>query len=145
MRLDFIAKINQRLNMDRTDLLEKDLIIHQLLYDLSFDRFVTGNLLFKGGSCLIKHYLGYFRFSEDIDFTWRTQGIFQDRSRSQIRHRLSKTISEIGAVLQGISGKRQLDFNCDKGNRHYVEVGGGGESAHLKFGSTQKCGKKEHS
>jgi predicted nucleotidyltransferase component of viral defense system len=32
------------------------------------------NFLFKGGTCLMKNYLGYFRFSEDVDFAWKDQG-----------------------------------------------------------------------
>ncbi len=33
---------------------------------LSNDDFFSRNFLFKGGTCLIKNYLGYFRFSEDL-------------------------------------------------------------------------------
>ena len=50
-------------------LIEKDLFLHLLLYELSKDRFFKENLVFKGGTCLIKCYLGYYRFSEDLDFT----------------------------------------------------------------------------
>ena len=51
------------------DLLEKDVWITYILRELrSLDE--SNHLAFKGGTCLVKSYLGYYRFSEDIDFTW---------------------------------------------------------------------------
>jgi predicted nucleotidyltransferase component of viral defense system len=53
-------------------MVEKDILLHQVLTDLPSDRFFAKNMLFKGGTCLTKHYFGYFRFSEDMDFTCKT-------------------------------------------------------------------------
>jgi len=69
MRKDFVSEVGRIQGIRRTDLIEKDLILHQLLLDLSENKFFSENFVFKGGTCLIKCYLGYFRFSEDIDFT----------------------------------------------------------------------------
>ena len=75
MRKEFAEELSSLLVIRRPDLVEKDIILHELLISLSKDDFFSGNFLFKGGTCLIKNYLGYFRFSEDLDFTWRRQGL----------------------------------------------------------------------
>jgi predicted nucleotidyltransferase component of viral defense system len=69
MRKDFVYEVARTQKVKRADLIEKDLILHQVLFDLSKNKFFHDNLAFKGGTCLAKCYLDYFRFSEDIDFT----------------------------------------------------------------------------
>jgi len=80
MRKDFVNEVSRVQQIKRTDLLEKDLILHQILLDLSKNRFFSKNFVFKGGTCLIKCYLGYFRFSEDVDFTWENQKVVESNS-----------------------------------------------------------------
>ena len=133
MRRDFVNTVSQMLQIKRRDLIEKDLILHQLLLDISHDEYLAGNFLFKGGTCLIKYYLGYFRFSEDIDFTWRDQEVFTGMTQKGIRRHLSETIDKTGAVFEDAADNRQLDFMCDKGNRDYVELGGGNKTCTLKL------------
>ena len=89
MRADFVNEVAGILDINRRDLVEKDLILHQILTDLSHDRFFAPNFLFKGGTCLIKCYFGYLRFSEDIDFTWKDQTAFKGMSQKKIRSSLS--------------------------------------------------------
>ncbi len=133
MRKDFVNGISEALKIERKDLIEKDLILHQMLLDLSRDKFSRENFLFKGGTCLIKCYLGYFRFSEDIDFTWRNQEQFKGMSQKEIRRYLSSVIDEIGNVFEGIAEKRHLDFRCVKSNQDYVELGGGNKTVTFKI------------
>jgi predicted nucleotidyltransferase component of viral defense system len=133
MRKDFIDGISEALRIGRKELIEKDLILHQVLLDLSKNRFFRENFLFKGGTCLIKCYLGYFRFSDDIDFTWRNQEQFEGMSQKDIRRYLSSVIDETGDVFEAIAKKRDLDFRCIKSNRDYIELGGGNKTATLKI------------
>lgn len=49
MRADFVNEVARILNIERKDLIEKDLILHQILTDLSKDEFFAPNFLFKGG------------------------------------------------------------------------------------------------
>jgi len=133
MRRDFVDTVSQMLQIRRRDLIEKDLILHQLLLDLSHDKHISSSFLFKGGTCLIKHYLGYFRFSEDIDFTWRDQEVFMGITQKEIRRHLSRTIDETGAVFEDLAEKRLLDFRCNKGDRDYVELGGGNKTCTFKL------------
>lgn len=133
MRKDFVTTVAKQNAIEQADMLEKDLILHQILTDLSQNEFFFNNYIFKGGTCLTKCYLGYYRFSEDIDFTWKDQTIFEDKSQSQIRRTLSQTIDETGAIFERIASKRGIDFKCEKQNRHYVELGGSNKICTFKI------------
>lgn len=124
MNLRFINELAAKIKTGRSDMVEKDIILHQILADLSNDKFFTKNFLFKGGTCLIKHHLGYLRFSEDIDFTWKDQSRFKGKSTSQIRKDLSGIIDETVKVFEKIAKKRKFDFKCEKSNTNYVLLGG---------------------
>jgi len=65
------------------DLLEKDIWITYILRELrSLDE--SNHLAFKGGTCLVKAYFGYYRFSEDIDFTWFGPKIDRRKFRNRV-------------------------------------------------------------
>ena len=130
---EFIDELSSRKDVKRKDLLEKDILIQKILLDLSKDEFFSKNLAFKGGTCLIKCHLGYFRFSEDIDFTWIDQSIFKDQSSKQTRKIISELKDKIGGLLEDISKKRGLDFVLDKDNKKYVEFGGGNKFLTFKI------------
>lgn len=55
------------------DLLEKDVRLHFLLQALAEDETANGELVFKGGTCLIKCYLDYPRFSTTWTRTLRAE------------------------------------------------------------------------
>ncbi len=133
MRREFVETVSKMLQINRRDLIEKDLILHQVLLDISRDEYVSGKFLLKGGTCLIKHYLGYFRFSEDIDFTWRGQEIFTGLTQKRVRRHLSEVIDRTGGVFEDVAENRGLDFRCEKGNREYVELGGGNKACTFKL------------
>ena len=57
MRADFANEVARVLKISRRDLIEKDLILHQILTGLSQDNFFAENFLFKGGTRLIKCYV----------------------------------------------------------------------------------------
>ena len=132
MRRDFIDEVGRMLKIGRKDMIEKDIILHEILTHLSKDKFFAGSYLFKGGTCLIKHYLGYYRFSEDIDFTWKDQKIFKKMSQNEIRRFLSPLIGRTGKLLEGISEEMDLDFKCIKNNRRYVELVGSNKTVTFK-------------
>jgi predicted nucleotidyltransferase component of viral defense system len=133
MRKEFVVTIAEQNGIEQTDLLEKDLILHQILTDLSKTKFFHDNFAFKGGTCLTKCYLGYYRFSEDIDFTWKNQDDFEDKTQNQIRKTLSNTIDATGAIFETIANNHSLDFKYDKQNRHYVELGGSNKMCTFKI------------
>ncbi|MBS3817326.1 MAG: nucleotidyl transferase AbiEii/AbiGii toxin family protein [Candidatus Thermoplasmatota archaeon] len=62
---DFFAKLNKLVETGRKDIVEKDFHLHRLLSKISRDEYLKENFVFKGGTCLIKAYTGYYRFSEE--------------------------------------------------------------------------------
>jgi hypothetical protein len=113
--------------------MEKDMMLHRILSTLSRDEFFSDNFLFKGGTCLIKSYLGYFRFSEDIDFTWQNQETFNGMSQSRIRKYLSGQIDKTGKVFEDLGKDQGFEFVIDKGNKRYVELGGSNKTSTFKL------------
>lgn len=122
MMIDFVDKISALKGIERKDMIEKDILLHLLLSDLSKETFFSENFLFKGGTCLIKNYIGYLRFSEDIDFTWKDQSRFTAKTGGQVNRELAGIIEKTGKMLEKISGKRGLDFKWEKDNREYVDL-----------------------
>ena len=49
--VDYIA---EKTRTKQKDLVEKDLLLHRLLMELSLDSHFSENYAFKGGTCLIK-------------------------------------------------------------------------------------------
>ena len=129
----FIEEVGRIIKFPRLDLIEKDMRLHSILSALSKDEFYSGNYLFKGGTCLIKSYLGYFRFSEDIDFTWQNQKTFDGMSRSRIRKYLSGQIDKTGKVFEDLGKDQGFEFVIDKSNERYVELGGSNKTATFKL------------
>jgi predicted nucleotidyltransferase component of viral defense system len=132
MRKNFVSEVARSHKIKRVDLIEKDLLLHQVLSDLSKNKFFHDNFAFKGGTCLAKCYLDYFRFSEDIDFTWKNQSVFEGKSQKAVRRYLSTVIDSIGEIFEEIAKARQLDFRCLKDNRNYVELTGGDKTCTFK-------------
>ncbi len=133
MRIDFVNEVARTQNVKRADLIEKDLILHQVLIDLSKNKFFHENFAFKGGTCLAKCYLDYFRFSEDIDFTWKHQDAFDGKSQKEIRRYLSTVIDNIGKIFEDIAQTRGLDFRCMKDNSDFVELTGNDKMCTFKL------------
>ncbi len=128
--LDYVAGTT---NIRQAELVEKDLILHKLLIELSKDSGFYRKYVFKGGTCLIKCYLGYYRFSEDLDFTWIEQEMFENRSEKNIRKILSKEINDLILLLEKISTKLGMDFVPEKNNRQYIEFGGSNKFVTFKL------------
>lgn len=123
-RKEFIEYLSDKLKIERKELLEKDVILQTLLVELSAIPGFHDNFAFKGGTCLIKCYLGYYRFSEDLDFTYLNQNEFSGKSEKAIRRILSGKIDGIASAIRNISEKHGLEFKAEKHNKCYIELGG---------------------
>lgn len=130
----FFDQINQIVKPGRLDIIEKDYHLHRLLRHISLDDYLVDNLTFKGGTCLIKAYLGYYRFSEDIDFTWRDTTLWKERSSSQARKNCSRQIDIIIDHFKEIAEKLGFVFKGDKTNASQVEIGSGGRMVRFFIG-----------
>jgi predicted nucleotidyltransferase component of viral defense system len=121
---EIVDFVSSKLNIKQKDLLEKDLILHRVLIDLSKNNVFFNNYAFKGGTCLTKCYFGYYRFSEDLDFTYIGLNEFKGMSNKKIRKEVSVRINFVAKILKSISDEIGLDFRILKGNNKYFEYGG---------------------
>jgi predicted nucleotidyltransferase component of viral defense system len=65
----FIAELVRLTNYPDT-LVEKDIMQKLVLNQLYSDSNAKEKLIFKGGTCITRTLLDYYRFSEDLDFAW---------------------------------------------------------------------------
>lgn len=119
----FIIELKEILNYNNPELIEIDLILHKILSEFAKNQFLRENLLFKGGTCLIKTYFDYYRFSQDLDFTWKDQKCFENKGSKTLKRELSKKITEILIIIENISKKLDLDFKTERGNQRYILYG----------------------
>ncbi|HLD59246.1 MAG TPA: nucleotidyl transferase AbiEii/AbiGii toxin family protein [archaeon] len=130
---DFVKKISEDSGIKDAKRIEKDLYLQGLLIELAKSDYFVENFVFKGGTCLTKAYFGYYRFSEDLDFTWINPTVFEKQSEKQTRKMLSKEINKILELFVTISKDLELDFKAEKSNQHYVQLGGSNRFATFKF------------
>jgi predicted nucleotidyltransferase component of viral defense system len=113
-------------------LLEKDIFLHRILL-----RFSASDLgkqyIFKGGTCLIKCYLGYYRFSEDLDFTYKDQATVTGHSQKELRKQLSRKIDSLSEELAKIAKEVGCAFQPNKADNRYVEFGGSNKMVTFKL------------
>jgi predicted nucleotidyltransferase component of viral defense system len=120
---ELIEYVSNQTKIANSELIEKDIILHLLLINLEKEKEFQSNYVFKGGTCLTKCYLGYYRFSEDLDFTYIPQKEFDGLSEKQIRKELSKKINYLAELLLKISKKWNLEFSKNKKNSLYFDFG----------------------
>ncbi len=134
---EFFEHLNRLAKPKRPDIIEKDYHLHRLLKQISEDDYFNENLVFKGGTCLIKAYTGYYRFSEDLDFTWKDQSRWEGKTPSHVRRECSQEIDKALERLVSIAGEIGLDFEGDKSEIEQVIITGGGRMPrfYLKYHS----------
>ncbi len=100
-------KQSRRLSIETkfsSKLLEKDYHLTRILHKISEKR--IKDLVFKGGTCLNKCYLGFYRLSEDLDFVYNQD--VKTQSKIQIKKILDKLRRELIEILN------ELDFKTSK-------------------------------
>lgn len=80
-------------------LLEKDYYLTIFLLKLAA---ISHGLVFKGGTCLNKCYLGYYRLSEDLDFVHFASGKRKRNERRNDFRTIEEFVREITAALPGM-------------------------------------------
>jgi predicted nucleotidyltransferase component of viral defense system len=131
---DFFERLNALGQPKRSDIIEKDFHLHRLLSLISKNDYLHKNLIFKGGTCLIKGYLGYYRFSEDLDFTWCDDSLWRGKSKTELKRSCSKKITELLEQFHKISNEMGFDFCGDKNNTNEVHISSGGRMVLFFFG-----------
>jgi len=130
---EFIAFVAEKSGIKKPDLIEKDLVIHRILKEMFSSPHFSENYLFKGGSCLVKCYLGYYRFSVDLDFTWKNQKTWEALKKKELRRRLLEEINVFASFLEKTCKEINLEFKNDLKDNKYFEFGGGGRMVTFKL------------
>lgn len=130
---ELVNYLSGRLNIPNKLMIEKDVLLHRILQRLVNERWFKEGFAFKGGTCLTKCYLGYYRFSEDLDFTYINQDELSHSSQKEIRRVFSKKINDIMMLLSGISSDMGLRFNKDKSDDRFIEFGGSNKFVTFKL------------
>lgn len=134
---EFITFVSEKSDIKKAKLIEPDILVHRILKELYAHPHFMGNYLFKGGSCLVKCYFGYYRFSVDLDFTWKNQDIWKVGEK-ELRRKLLEEIKAFGQLLENISHQVDLEFVNDPKNKRYFEFGGGGRMVTSKLWKGQE-------
>src|SRR3989344_920109 len=85
-------------------LLEKDYHLTRILHKISEQK--IKNFVFKGGTCLNKCYLGFYRLSEDLDFIYNED--VKGKTKLQIKRILDGLRRELFEILN------ELEFKTNK-------------------------------
>ena len=129
---EFVGFVCEKSKVKKPSLIEKDIILHKILKEI-YSSELAEKYLFKGGSCLVKCYSGYYRFSVDLDFTWKNQETLEGLGSKKLRKALIKEVEIFGYLLEKISRQLGLDFSNDTKNKKYFEFGGGGRTVTFKL------------
>ena len=122
---EFIQFVMEKTGVKKPLLIEKDVLLHMLLYRLIQDSEFQKGYLFKGGSCLVKCYFGYYRFSVDLDFTYLHQERWVGLSKSERRSELVSEAKHLAWLIERASGGLGLEFTADVRDRRFIEFGSG--------------------
>ncbi|MFH1623990.1 MAG: nucleotidyl transferase AbiEii/AbiGii toxin family protein [Pseudomonadota bacterium] len=120
---EFVGFVAAKSGVARPALVEQDMLIHRLLKELCDSPSFMGKYVFKGGSCLVKCYFGYYRFSVDLDFTWKDHGYLSFGGK-ELQRRLKAETMALGQILEDVSKRIGLDFKNDRSDKRYFEFGG---------------------
>lgn len=86
---------------DKRIYIEKDIWLTYLLRYLYKIENASNELILKGGTSLVKCYYGYYRFSEDLDFTWASKKESKKINRKKFKEKyIDKLISDFGLSLE---------------------------------------------
>lgn len=81
------------------------------------------NLIFKGGTLLIRNFLNYPRISEDIDFTYKKcNELRKIKSDSKREKEIKKVVVPIIEEIKLICDTANFDFETDRKNIKYIDL-----------------------
>ncbi len=121
---EFTGFIIRKTGIEKPLLVRRDVLLHAILRVLYGEERFRERYLFKGGTCLVKCYLGYYRFSVDLDFTFPLRSKL---SRSERRKLISSEVRWLSEKLGYTAKELGLDFRPFEGNsynRNFVHFEG---------------------
>ena len=121
MEQEFIAFISEKTGIKNLELIEKDVLIHTILTKLCSNERFASNYLLKGGTCLVKCYFGYYRFSVDLDFTFPYIEDIKELSKKERRKLITREVKGIARLLEDVSKDLGLIFKPFTNRKHNSE------------------------
>ena len=103
INLDELGRLSAETGFS-SKLLEKDYHLTKILQRISEKK--IKDLVFKGGTCLNKCYLGFYRLSEDLDFVYNQD--VKGKTKLQIKKILDSLRRELFAILN------EMEFKTNK-------------------------------
>ena len=103
INLDELGRLSAETGFS-SKLLEKDYHLTKILQRISEKK--IKDLVFKGGTCLNKCYLGFYRLSEDLDFVYNQN--VKGKTKLQIKKILDSLRRELFAILN------EMEFKTNK-------------------------------
>jgi predicted nucleotidyltransferase component of viral defense system len=111
--------------------IEKDYVISWVLYGITKNTFLKENLIFKGGTVLKKVYFPDYRFSEDLDFTFK--GDFNIAAIKSAFTELIKSVYEASRITLSLKDETQHETGNFNFYISYIgPLGGSGENKDIK-------------
>ena len=129
---EFVEFVIAKSGIRKPSLVEKDILIHRILREIVLSD-LGDKYLFKGGSCLVKCYFGYYRFSVDLDFTWKDQEVWENLGKKRLRRELLRETEAFATLLESIATNMDLNFRNDVRNKNYIEFGSGNRMVTFKL------------
>lgn len=121
INLDEIRSVAARIRLANT-VVEKDYALGWLLWGIHHHPIAGQDWVFKGGTCLKKCYFETYRFSEDLDFSYRGNGQPTVESLTQI-------MSEVSDLVMNEAGfefpKASIQFEIFQNPRGSMSIQGG--------------------
>ncbi|ASJ07390.1 nucleotidyl transferase AbiEii/AbiGii toxin family protein [Thermococcus pacificus] len=121
---EFTGFLIRKTGIEKPLLVRRDALLHAILRELYGEERFHERYLFKGGTCLVKCYLGYYRFSVDLDFTFPLR---DKLSRSERRKLISSEVRWLSEKLEYIAKGFGLNFRPFEGesyDRNFVHFEG---------------------
>ena len=111
--------------------IEKDYVISWVLYGIAKNNFLKENLVFKGGTVLKKVYFPDYRFSEDLDFTFK--GDFNIAAIKAAFTELIKSVYEASRITLSLKDETEHETGNYNFYISYIgPLGGSGENKDIK-------------
>lgn len=117
--------------------IEKDYVISWVMYGISNNTFLKENLIFKGGTVLKKVYFSNYRFSEDLDFTFKGKN-FDTVSIKMAFNELIDWVYEESRIVLSIQNETQhATGNFNFYLAYSGPLGGAGANKDIKIDISQ--------
>lgn len=82
----------------REDIIEKDYVLGWVLWGIALEGLLGDGLAFKGGTALKKCFFETYRFSEDLDFTVLSEGLYSKDTLNAHFNKLTSRISRAANI-----------------------------------------------